>query len=74
LQALLRVFLSFIFISIGDNPFSSRLVYFLVVLKINKDIGWLCTAKNYLYILTSIIYYIRAITIKALLLSIMRRK
>ncbi|PVH94487.1 hypothetical protein DM02DRAFT_539326, partial [Periconia macrospinosa] len=71
---LLRVFLFFIFISIGDDPFSSRLVYFLVVLRINKDIGRLRTAKNYLYILTSIIYYIRVITVEALLLSATRRK
>ncbi|PVI04184.1 hypothetical protein DM02DRAFT_519121, partial [Periconia macrospinosa] len=69
LQALLRVFLSFIFISIGDNSFSSGLVYFLAVLKINKDISRLRTAKNYSYILTSIIYYTRAIAVEALLPS-----
>ncbi|PVH90156.1 hypothetical protein DM02DRAFT_548344, partial [Periconia macrospinosa] len=74
LQALLRIFLSFIFVSTGDDLFSSGLVYFLAVLRINKDIGRLRTAKNYLYMLASIIYCTKAITVEALLPSATRRE
>jgi len=58
----------------GNDPFSSRLVYFLAILRINKDIGWLYIVKNYSYMLASIIYYIRVITIEVLLPSIMRKE
>ncbi|KAF2679674.1 hypothetical protein K458DRAFT_313719, partial [Lentithecium fluviatile CBS 122367] len=67
---LLLLLASFIFISTRDNLFSSKLIYFLAILKINRKIKWLRIVKSYLYILASVIYYIRVITIERLLLSI----
>ena len=68
LEVLLTILILFIFKSIGNQLFSSRLIYFLTILGINTKVDYLYIAKNYLYILTSIVYYIRVFTIEKLLL------
>lgn len=74
LQALLRVLSSFIFVSTGNDPFSSGLVHFLAVLGIDKDMGRLRTAKNYSYMLAGIVYCTRVIAVEALLPSATRKE
>ncbi|KAF2646966.1 hypothetical protein K491DRAFT_615821, partial [Lophiostoma macrostomum CBS 122681] len=55
-------------------PFSSRLIYFLTILGINTKVNCLYIVKNYLYILTGIVYYIKVLAIEKLLLAIYYNK
>jgi hypothetical protein len=73
-EVLLKLFASFFFTSTGDKPFSSGLVYFLAVLGINSDINRLRTAKNYSYMLASVVYYMRVLSVEHLLPSASRDK
>jgi hypothetical protein len=66
------VLASFILVSIGDWPFSSRLVHFLAVLGIDAKIDCLRTAKNYSYMLASVVYYMRVLGLEKLLLAAQR--
>jgi hypothetical protein len=50
------------------------LLYFLAVLGINSEIDRLRTAKNYLYILTSVVYYVRVLAVEKLLPAVQRNK
>jgi hypothetical protein len=61
--------ISFFFTTTGNKLFSSRLIYFLAVLGINSDINCLRTAKNYLYMLAGVVYYMRVLSVEKLLLS-----
>jgi hypothetical protein len=49
------------------EPLLYRLVQFLAVLGINREIGRLYTAKNYSFILAGIVYGVRVLSIKKLL-------
>jgi hypothetical protein len=69
---LLNVLASFFFTLTGDKPFSSGLIYFLAVLGINSDTNRLRTAKNYLYMLASVVYCMRVLSVEHLLLSASR--
>ena len=60
---------AFFFTVTGDKLFSSRFVYFLTVLGINSDTNRLRTAKNYLYILASVVYCMRVLSVEYLLPS-----
>jgi hypothetical protein len=53
---------------------SCRLIQFLAVLGINLDIGRLRNAKNYLYMLAGIVYCVRVLGVKKLLLLAQRSK
>jgi hypothetical protein len=44
------------------------------VLDINSEIDRLRTAKNYLYILTSVVYYVRVLIVEKLLSTTQRNK
>ncbi|KAF1948456.1 hypothetical protein CC80DRAFT_431587, partial [Byssothecium circinans] len=68
LEVLLTILALFIFKSIGDRLFSNRLIYFLTILGINAKANYLRIVKNYTYMLTSIVYYIRVLAIEKLLL------
>lgn len=65
---------SFIFQTIGDQPFNSGLVHFLAILSINKEINRLRIADNYSYILARVVYYARVLAIEVLLLSVQRNE
>ncbi|KAH7337366.1 hypothetical protein BKA66DRAFT_435395, partial [Pyrenochaeta sp. MPI-SDFR-AT-0127] len=67
LEALYTLLYSFIFTLTSYNLFISRLIYFLVVLGINTNIGRLRIIKYYLYILVGIVYYVRVLSIEKLL-------
>jgi hypothetical protein len=67
LEALYASLCSFIFMSTGRDPFTSGLIYFLAVLGINTNMGRLRVAKHYSYMLASIVYYIRVLSIEKLL-------
>ncbi|KAF2646970.1 hypothetical protein K491DRAFT_615728, partial [Lophiostoma macrostomum CBS 122681] len=54
--------------------FNSRLIYFFTILNINTKINYLYIVKNYLYIFTSIVYYIKILTIKKLFLVVYYNK
>ncbi|KAH6611648.1 hypothetical protein C7974DRAFT_324259, partial [Boeremia exigua] len=57
---LLNILIAFFFTLIGSKLLSNRLIYFLTILGINIELGYLYIVKNYLYILASIVYYIYA--------------
>jgi hypothetical protein len=57
----------FILVLYSNNVFLSRLLYYLAVLGIDTETGRLRIAKNYLYILAEIVYYIRVLFARALL-------
>jgi hypothetical protein len=71
---LLNLLILFFFTTIGNKLFSSRLIYFLAVLGINSNTNRLRTAKNYLYMLAGVVYYIRVLSVEKLLLSACRDK
>ncbi|KAH7113338.1 hypothetical protein B0J11DRAFT_446297, partial [Dendryphion nanum] len=68
IKALLEALALFLFKSTSNKLFSSKLIYFLAVLRINTKINYLHKAKHYLYILASIVYYIKVLSIEKLLL------
>jgi hypothetical protein len=74
MEALLASLSSFIFTVYDDVPLSCRLIQFLAVLGINSDIGRLRNAKNYSYILAGIVYCVRVLGVKKLLLLAQRTK
>jgi hypothetical protein len=67
LEALLDALASFIFESVGDQPFSSGLIHFLAVLGIDAEANRLRTAKNYSYMLAGVVYCIRVLAVEKLL-------
>ncbi|KIV98740.1 uncharacterized protein PV09_09492 [Verruconis gallopava] len=71
---LLRLLDSFIFQNTGDNLFSSGLIHYIAVLRIDTKINRLQTAKNYSYMLASMVYCTRVIAIESLLLSAERQQ
>ncbi|KAH8690375.1 hypothetical protein GQ44DRAFT_636943, partial [Phaeosphaeriaceae sp. PMI808] len=70
IKVLLKSLASFILERTSNKKFSSGLIYFLAILRINPKIERLRTAKNYLYILTSVVYYVRVIRLEKLLLAV----
>jgi hypothetical protein len=72
LKALLDLLASFFFTSTGDKPFSSGLVHFLAVLGIDSDTDQLRTAKSYSYMLASVVYCMRVLSVEHLLPSASR--
>ena len=66
--------MSFIFEPTSNRLFSSSLIYFLAILGINAKIDRLREAKHYSYILTSVVYYVRVLSIEKLLLAAQRDK
>ena len=66
---LLNLLTLFFFTITSDKLFSSRLIYFLAVLGINSNTNYLRTAKNYLYMLVGVVYYMRVLSVEELLLS-----
>jgi hypothetical protein len=71
---LLNLLTLFFFTTTGNKLFSSGLIYFLAVLGINSDTNRLRTAKNYLYMLAEVVYYMRVLSVEKLLLSACRDK
>jgi hypothetical protein len=71
---LLNLLASFFFTSTGDKLFCSGLVHFLAVLGIDSDTNRLRTAKNYLYMLASVVYCMRVLSVEHLLPSASRDK
>jgi hypothetical protein len=74
MQVLLNTLTAFFFASTGSKPLSNRLVHFLAVLGINAELGRLRTAKNYLYMLASVVYCVRVLSVEKLLPSACRNK
>jgi hypothetical protein len=68
------VLASFIFQSVSNDLFRSGLLHFLAVLGINSEIDRLRTAKNYLYMLTSVVYCVRVLAVEKLLPAAQRDK
>jgi hypothetical protein len=66
---MIRLFKGFIFQTIGDQPFSSPIIHFLAVLGIDIDCNRLHRAKDFLYILAGVVYYVRVVGIEILLPS-----
>jgi hypothetical protein len=60
----------FILVLYSNNVFLSRMLYYLAILDIDIEIEYLRIAKNYLYILVRIVYYIRILFIEVLLSTI----
>jgi hypothetical protein len=59
----------FIFIQYLRELLLCRFVQFLAILGINREIGCLRIAKNYSFILAGVVYCIRVLSIKKLLLA-----
>ncbi|OAF98487.1 uncharacterized protein CC84DRAFT_1106225, partial [Paraphaeosphaeria sporulosa] len=55
---LLNLITLFMLVTFSNKPFSNVLIHYLAILGINMDTHQLRTTKNYLYILTGVIYYI----------------
>ncbi|KAL5371081.1 hypothetical protein DPSP01_014505 [Paraphaeosphaeria sporulosa] len=72
MQALLKLVTSFMLVTSSDKPFSNALVHYLAMLGIDADIHRPRTVKNYLYILTSMVYCIRVLSIEKLLPAALR--
>jgi hypothetical protein len=68
IEALLNLLALFILVTYLRELLLYRLIQFLAVLRINREISCLRTAKNYLFILAGIIYYVRVLRLKKLLL------
>jgi superfamily II DNA helicase RecQ len=63
----LRLSASFVFESVGDEPFSSGLIHFLAVLGIDAEMGRLLAATEFSYIPAVFMYCIRLIAVETLL-------
>jgi hypothetical protein len=72
MEALLASLSSFIFTVYDDVPLSCGLIQFLAVLGIDLDMGCLRNAKNYLYMLAGMVYCVRVLGVKKLLLLAQR--
>jgi len=68
-EAVLELMESFIFITTGNDPFSSGLIIFTAVLGIDAEMNRLRTAKNYSYMLAGIVYCTRLLAVEAILPS-----
>jgi hypothetical protein len=51
------------------DVFKSAVLHFLAVLGIDKEIGRLHQANDFLYILAGIVYYVRVLAVKIILPS-----
>jgi hypothetical protein len=69
MDALLTSLALFIFVKYPREALLCRLVQFLAVLGINGGMGRLRTAKNYLFMLAGIVYCVRVLGLKTLLLA-----
>ncbi|KAF2741591.1 hypothetical protein M011DRAFT_374516, partial [Sporormia fimetaria CBS 119925] len=74
LTALLDVLASFIFHSVGGQPFRSGLIHFVAVLGIDAETKRLRTAKHYSYMLAGMVYCMRVLGVEKLLPSAHRNK
>jgi hypothetical protein len=74
MQVLLDTLTAFFFASTGSKPLSNGLVHFLAVLGIDAELGRLRTAKNYSYMLASVVYCVRVLSVEKLLPSACRDK
>ena len=70
---LLRLLTSFIFKGTNGDPFSSGLVHFVAVLRIDTEMGRLRLAPQYSYMLAGVVYCTRVLAIEALLPSTRRQ-
>ncbi len=59
---------SFIFQTIDNDSFCSSLVHFLMMLRIDKQMGQLQTANNYLFMLIRVMYCVQMLEVEILLL------
>ena len=66
-ERMLRLSASFVFESVGDEPFSSGLVHFLAVMGIDAEMGRLLAATDFSYIPAGFMYCIRLIAVETLL-------
>ncbi len=64
---------SFIFQTVGNEPFRSPLVHFLAVLGIDEQMGRLRTADNYSFMLAGVVYCVRVLGVEILLPSSQRK-
>jgi hypothetical protein len=69
MQAMLRVFQSFIFQKVGGQQFKSGLIHFLAVLGIDEDNNRLRRASDFSYILAGVVYCVRLLAVEILLPS-----
>jgi hypothetical protein len=67
MDALLTSLASFIFVKYPQEALSCRLVQFLAVLGIDRGIGRLRTAKNYLFMLAGMVYCVQVLGLETLL-------
>jgi len=70
----LQLSASFIFQSIGNDPFDSGLVHFLAVLGIDEELKRLRTANDFSFMLAGVVYCIRALAMESLLPSAEREE
>jgi hypothetical protein len=68
IEALLNSLASFILVTYPRKPLSCGLIQFLTVIRINREISRLRTAKNYSFMLTGVVYCVRVLRLKKLLL------
>jgi hypothetical protein len=66
-NALLNSLASFVLTSYSSDEFSSSLVQYLAVLGINTQTNRLRTAKNFSYMLASVVYYVRVLAAEKIL-------
>jgi len=65
----LQLSASFIFQSVGKDPFDSGLVHFLAVLGIDEDLKRLQTANDFSFMLAGMVYCVQVLAIETLLPS-----
>jgi hypothetical protein len=68
IEALLNLLGLFILVTYLRELLSYRLIQFLTVLRINREISCLRTAKNYSFMLAGVVYCVRVLRLKKLLL------
>jgi hypothetical protein len=65
---------SFIFQTVGDEPFTSPLIHFLAVLGIDEEMDRLRKAEDYSFILAGVVYCVRVLALEMLLPSLGRKE
>jgi hypothetical protein len=74
IEALLNSLGLFILVTYLRELLSCRLIQFLTVLRINREISCLRTIKNYLFMLVGVVYCVRVLRLEKLLLIRQRDK
>jgi hypothetical protein len=69
MDILLRLIKSFIFVTIREDVFSSRLLHFLAILSIDEEIGRLREVNDFSYMLARVVYCTRIFVVEVILPS-----